>query len=297
MTAYESNRLIVVLPNLDYNKTILATPFTGLERISMKTFLLVPLCLLILSACSPASPQTQPAGGVTPLLTSLTPGDSSQTSQVSQPESASLSQPLAEVRDLAARRRIDLAKQDGWLHIQTRNVQAHPDPLSPFAPGLSQFIQDQWLALDGNGQIQRAVRKITDESGKTLQVSLLEHGIWYNLTLGAQSQSETSASFDPNFGFDELAARMVQQGYALNKSLLYRDCWYQGDKYTITDGHLTHEAVFNTVYREWRWIKTWLVTPKGDVSLVDSLEIMLEERVPQPSADVLAFLEQVSDLP
>lgn len=267
----------------------------------MKAFLLVPFSLLILTACSLASPkdqpQTLPTGEVFTLLTSLTSGNTSQASQVPQLESASLSQPLLEIRDLAAQRRVDLAGQAGWLHIQTRNVQTRPDPLSPFATGLTQFEQDQWLELDGNGQIQMAVRKITDEEGKTLQVSLLKRGSWYNLTLRAQSQAETPASFDPNYGFDELAARMVQQGYVLNKSLLYKECWYQGEKYTISDGHLMHEAVFNTGYRALRWIKTWLVAPNGHVSLVDSLEIMVEERVTKPSADVLALLGQASDLP
>jgi len=267
----------------------------------MKPFLLVPLSLLILTGCGLASPkakpQTPPAWGGNTLLISLNAGNISQASQVFPLESTSLSQPLVEIRDLAAQRRIDLAKEAGWLHIQTRNVQTYPDPLSPFATGLGQFEQDQWLELDGNGQIQMAVRKITDEEGKTLQVSLLKHGSWYNLTLGAQSQAEPPASFDPDYGFEELAARMVQQGYVLNKSLLYKECWYQGEKYTISDGHLMHEAVFNTGYRALRWIKTWLVASNGHVSLVDSLEIMVEERVPKPSADVLALLGQASDLP
>ncbi len=261
----------------------------------MKTCLLVLLSLLTITACSPAFPksqtQTLPEGEVMTLLTSLTPRDGSQASLVSQVVPSSVSQSLSEVLDVAARRRNDLARQDGWLHIWTRNVQPQPNPLSPFAPGLSKYEQDQWLSLDKNGFIQLAIRKILDESGNALQTSVLRNGVWIHLTLGAQSQAGTSTRFDPNYGFDELATRLVQQGNALHKGLLYRDCWYQGEKYTITDGPLMHEAVYNTGYRELRSVKTWLVAPNGDVSLVDSLEILLEERVPQPPADILALLE------
>jgi hypothetical protein len=267
----------------------------------MKTFLLVTLSLLFLTASSPqtqkAPPKPIPPAGVQARLISLVPADLSLVSVVSQPVSASDSQSLREVEDLAAARRATLAGPAGWLHIQTRSVQPHPDRLSPLAAGLDQFDQDQWLELDENGLVQLAVRKITGESGKTVQVSLLEGGIWNNLTLGAQSQAGAAAAFDPNYGFDALAAGLVRQGFALNKGILYKECWYQGEKYSISDGKLLHEAVFNTGFQTLRSIKTWQVTPAGDVSLVDSLEVLLEERAPQPPADVLALLQQALVLP
>ena len=267
----------------------------------MKTFLLVILSILFVLAFSPESPKAQsqplPEGGVASLLTSLASTDSLQGAQAQQTVSTRSSQPLLEIQSLAVQRRDKLTRQAGWLHIQTRNVQTDPDPLSPFATGLNQFEQNQWLELNGNGQVHQAIILITDEYGKTLQVSLFEDGSWNNLTVGAQSQVGAAFIFDPNYGFDELAARLVQQGETLNKSLLYKECWYQGEKYSISDGQLTHEAVFNTGYQTLRWIKTWKVTPDGDVSLADSLEVLVEERVPHPPAEVLTFLQQASDLP
>lgn len=262
----------------------------------MKTFLMVIFSLMFLAACSPEAARVQPAllkpAEAKVLLASLAPGDSSQVSEVAQAQPAGDAQPLGEVRDLAAQRRARLDRSGSWLHIQSRNQRSHPDLLSAIATGLDQYVQDEWLALDENGQPQQGVRKITTENGKLLQVILLKHGAWNNLTLGVQSQAGAGAVFDPNYGFDELAARLVRQGFSLNKSLLYKECWYQGEKYTISEGHLMHEAVFKTDDQALRWVKTWQVAENGDVSLVDSLEIMIEEQVSVPPADVLALLQQ-----
>lgn len=266
----------------------------------MKALAFVILSLLVLTTSSLAAPAAQPqqlsASEVNALLGPYTLQAASPPAASSQASASSLAaqstgepQALLDVRDITAQRRADLLNQPGWLHVQTRNTQVQPDPLSPVSAGLDTFVQDQWLELDASGRVRSAVRRTMREDGKTFQVSLLEGNSWVNLTLGAQSPA---SAFDPDYGFDALAAGLVGQGYALNKSILYKECWYQGDKYTISDGRLLHEAVFNTGYRTLRWIKTWRIAANGDISLVDSLEVMVEERAAQPPADVAAVLRQ-----
>lgn len=200
---------------------------------------------------------------------------------------------LDEIRELNAARRADLTGQPGWLHIQTRVTRGQADPFSAVGPGLESFDQEDWLRLDAVERVQQAVQRISVGGGPALEVRVLRDGNWQDLTRRSQSAGAGRAAFDPDYGFYELAGQLSAQGFALNKSLLYKECWYQGEKYTISDGHLQHEAVYNTGYRQLRRLNTWQIDSLGKITLVEGREILLEERVAEPPADVLALTQQM----
>lgn len=258
----------------------------------MKTWLFLMVGLLCVTACTPVQasiPNPNDIGSQPrAILYSIVP---TSTAEIMEPAEGSSAALLQEVSDLSEQRKADLTAAPGWLHLLIRTTRTADNSLSNWwlPPGESE--QENWLELDGSGKIITAVNRITKIAGQPDQVILLVDGTWRNLTLGAESPAQEKGPFDPNYGFYELAAQMVQQGHTLNKGILYQECWYVGEKYTIADGRTMQEAVFNPDKRSLRWVKTWHITA-GVVKLVESTEIAIEERVAQPPADVLALLEK-----
>jgi hypothetical protein len=152
-----------------------------------------------------------------------------------------------------------------------------------------QYAQEEWLYLEGQGKIIRAIRRITDHTGQVIQMGVLADGIWKDLTLGSESLAEGGQGYDPGFGFYQQAVQFVEQGRQINKQTLYQDCWYIGEKYMIVDDGILHEAVFDPPTGELRSIKTWDVS-SGVIQLIDSMEVAIEKRVPSPPDDMLQLL-------
>lgn len=200
---------------------------------------------------------------------------------------------LNELQILAAQRQTDLVSQPGWLYFHSRIAGSHQTTFANWGVDLDEYEQERWMLLDMSGKITMAVYRILDSEQQPLQVSVLKNGNWRNLTLGAESPADMNDPFDPNFGFYELADRLVQQGRQLHSDTIYHDCWYQGERYTISDGENYYEAVFNPGRRSLRWIKTWQISA-GSIILVDSLEIMVEKRISEPPLDILPLLNEFS---
>jgi hypothetical protein len=197
---------------------------------------------------------------------------------------------LQEIQDLVAQRQVDLVPAvPGWLHLIIRLTSSKTDPLSAWDISSGQIQQEVWLLLDNQGLVRADIRRTLHTLEPAGGFTLGESGEWINLNLAANNTARSTLPFDPNYGIYELLAHLVRQGQPLNKGTLYKDCWYQGEKYTITDGRIVHEVLFRPDYHALRWIKTWQVS-SGVLTLVDSLEIALEERLPQPPAEILALV-------
>lgn len=212
-------------------------------------------------------------------------GGASDANTAVAPSTAGSDALLQEVSGLVAQRLADLVPAaPGWLHLITRQVLAKGDPQTNGETPQGEIDLEEWLSLDSRGVVRTEISRKLNEQGLPIEDTFMSHGAWADLS------GDTSASqpYDPNYGVYPLLASLVQQGGTLNKGTLYRDCWYQGEKYTISDGKTTHEVLFRPDHHALRWIKTWLVD-SGSVTLVSSLEIALEERLPQPPPDVLAL--------
>ena len=256
----------------------------------MRRMILLMLGLILVTGCSP-SPRSLP----TQIVRAEKPGAAlvssvpTSTPVLTDQSSESSGTLLKGLYELTTERKADLVSKAGWLHLFARQSGAQGDQLSPQELSQGLNLQEVWLSLDDQGMITTAVSHLVNEQGEVIQTSRLANGVWTNLTLGAESQVQDTGPFDPNYGFYEHVAKLVQQGYQIDEGKQYHDCWYQGQKYTISDGHTTYEGVFDPAKKTLRWVKTYQVTG-GVVTVLYSREVLVEERVPQPPADVLAQL-------
>jgi hypothetical protein len=199
---------------------------------------------------------------------------------------------VREVQSLAAQLRAELVPSSpGWLHLIIRREHSSTDSPALSNSSTPVLQLEQWLSLDSQGRVQVGVQRPLDYQGS--DATFLSGGNWLVLPLAGFTSSSSTLPFDPAYGIDTLVAQLVNQGQTINKSLLYKECWYQGDKYTLSDGQTIHEIVVKPDSHALRWIKTWQVNA-GVITLVDSLEIALEERLPQPPEDILALTGHVS---
>ena len=195
---------------------------------------------------------------------------------------------MQEIQALAAQRRADLVpSMTGWLHLIVRRVPAQAGSPSPADSPAEQIQLEQWLALDEQGRVRANIQRILDNPGPQAgELSWLSGGDWTSLPLAGFSSASSTLPFDPNYGIDQLAVQLAGQGQTLSKSTLYKECWYQGEKYSFSDGQTIHEVLFMPYDHALRWIKTWQISAQGIV-LVESLEVALAERLPQPPDEIL----------
>ena len=199
---------------------------------------------------------------------------------------------LQEIHDLSAQRRADLLPAaSGWLHRITLHFHSQVSPYPAWDNPTGKYQQEEWLSLDSQGFVHAHLKRAIHDPGKVDDYSLLLKAEWTNVYPDNQSSTRDAFPLDPNYGVYEQFSNLVEQGQTLNRATIYRDCWYQGEKYTTSDGQIVHAALFRPDHHTLRWIKTWQVSG-GDITLIDSIDIVLEERLSRPPDDVLAVLAQ-----
>jgi hypothetical protein len=269
--------------------------------IAMK-FLLKPLLLLLtgllllgasdafIKSKLPASPAAFQPGIQVFNNPALEAGQSSTLAASGVPVDAASATLVQEIHTLVNQRRADLVPStQGWVHLIIRRYQSTGDSSTASRSPDDPLQLEQWLSLDAQGRVVAGVQRSLSAQGD--DSVFLSGDKWVSLPLAGFSATSSTLPFDPSYGLDLLVTGLVSQGQTLNKSLLYKECWYQGDKYTLSDGHLLHEIVVKPDTHALRWIKTWQVND-GGIILIDSLEIALEERLPQPPQDIQGLAGQ-----
>lgn len=267
------------------------------------------ICLLVLTACGkpqgslpkqlvPLNHANAPFASVTPITLQNTiigvgvhPGVGVQPSI---PDSVLL---LNELRDLVNHRQSELFSNPGWLHLITRQV----NPITGtymlhqtiWEATQGQFEQEEWILLNDQGQLSQAVTRIKSSDGQILQERILSDGIWRNLTLGSESQADPMETYLPDLGFYQETLLLLKTGMHLSKQTLYNNCWYLGEEYRITDGQKLHTAVINPDTGKLRTLKIWDVS-SGQIKLVSSVDLLVEELIPAPPTDVSTLLASQS---
>ena len=271
----------------------------------MKPLILFLIGCLVLESCS-SIPKSNPVldkqpeesftiSGEPPFSNQDLSSDQSTTIAYSEASIPASSITLVkEIQDLTALRQADLVPNaSGWLHLIDRQFHTKVNPSSTFDDSGGELQLEQWLALDDQGRIRADIRRLLDNQGPAGDFNLLAGGDWINMPLAGFSANSNTLPFDSSYGIFELVTQLIRQGQTLNKSTLYKECWYQGEKYTLTDGQVTHEIVFRPDRHALRWIKTWQVS-SGVITLLSSFEIALEERLSQPPDDILALVSQAT---
>jgi len=256
-----------------------------------RTYIIVFL-LFALTACAPANlsqptqaPLSEPsdAGSCTASLTSTPPA-----SRTEVPDSPAL---LQELSNLIERHKADFQAKAGWLHLVTRHTVPAEAETSIETTGKSQYTDEEWLLFDEHGITTTAILRSYIEGGQTLRSRILTNGMWRDLTSGSEILPNPVSSFDLSDSFYQNVARLVTSGQQLNKGILYQNCWFIGDKYSISDGEYSHEGVYNPDNGQLRSLASWEISD-GKIVLIDSVEVVQEERISQPPSDVLDLLTQ-----
>lgn len=251
----------------------------------MRNFIGFLLSIFLLSGCTLAP---KPAATLTPQVISIpTP----QVTPAQQSTLPVLADPLAELRQITQVRRNGLLNKAGWLHrVLRQNGQVNNFLLaSVAAPG--QVDREEWWLLDSSGGVKAVLQRTLAADGKTSQTSTLKNGPWHALDSQAASSTLLPSTYQPDLGYLALAERLVKLNQTLNTQVLYQDCWNLGVHFNILDGKTLHEAVFNPDNGKLRWVKDWDTT-SGSPELRDSQEVIVEEQVDAPPADVLTAMGQ-----
>jgi hypothetical protein len=201
---------------------------------------------------------------------------------------------LDEIYDLTERRKEDLLTQSGWLHLITRRTNGGAGLFSSDLAESGLYDQDEWLYFDEGGQVTRAVVRVMDASWEPVQVSVMLNGFWHDLSTGAETQSGGVADFTLGLDVYNQAKELVNSDQKLAKGTLYHNCWYIGEQYTIKDGELQRYVVIDPDDATLRELKTFDLS-SGSIELVDSVELLKEERVDQPPDEILALFDEVPE--
>ncbi len=249
-----------------------------MKKISLPVFF-----ILLLEACQPI---TLPPSGNDLAQPPATPSASMAQTPIFLAQEAGSS--LAEVTRLAERWRNSLLAEPGWLYLK-RQVERGDNFSSSWDALPDRYLEETWLLLGVNSTVQTAVRQESSEAGQVLQQSLYQGGTWRNLTLGAVSELAPGLLLELDYGFTTLAARLNEAGATLNRQTLYNNCWYIGEKYMIGEPPYSYAAVFNPDSGMLRQLAVWEVN-SGAVALVSQVNVITQEKISQPPADVLSLI-------
>ncbi len=83
---------------------------------------------------------------------------------------------------------------------------------------------------------------------------------------------------NPDFDFIAFAQSKLEEGATLQHQMIYLDCWYQGEQYSLLDGNRRIEALFKPETGRLRRLQIYDIVD-GEIKLVWRIELAKEEKV------------------
>ncbi len=108
--------------------------------------------------------------------------------------------------------------QPGWFHYVFQVDRDSYDLGDPLPNGVvipEDYLSDSWMLLDEEGFITKAINQMLTLDGQVIQTSVLENGVWTNLTLGdwvGEEVQETPSRAGLSFGFAQKIERAIGDG-------------------------------------------------------------------------------------
>lgn len=108
--------------------------------------------------------------------------------------------------------------QPGWVHYVSQVDRDSDNPSDPLPNGLvipEDILMDTWMLLDEEGFIIQAIDQMVTLDGQVIQTSILENGVWTNLTLGdwiGEEVQEAPSRFDLSINFAQKIERAMRDG-------------------------------------------------------------------------------------
>jgi hypothetical protein len=255
----------------------------------MKYLLVSILTLLLLAGCN-SSPEPSPSADMQVIPTS-TSNQVLLLTELPPLKSISLDQKSSLVEEILAHTELYHAlilSEPGWVHLIIR-----PDGYdqTDVTHTEAESYEEGWYLLDEQAQVISAIERSVDEKGRTTQTFVFKDGSWYEPTTGEPIIRGAPRFFETGEVFYRQAGRLLEQGEKISSQTIYSNCWYIGEQYTVSDKNYLLEAVFDPAMGNLRALKTWELN-EGAIELVSGIDVLKEERVSEPPADLASYLEK-----
>ena len=181
-----------------------------------------------------------------------------------------------------------ILSEPGWVHLIIR-----PDGYdqTDVTHTEAESYEEGWYLLDDQAQVFSAIERLVDEKGRTTRTFVFNNGSWWDTTTGETIIRGSPKHFEIGETYYQQAGRLLAQGEKISSQTIYSNCWYFGEQYTVSDGTYLLEAVFDPAMGNLRALKTWELN-EGAIELVSGIDVLKEERVAGPPADLTLLLEK-----
>ena len=255
----------------------------------MKHLLVSILTLLLLAGCN-SSPEPGPSADSQPIATStsdqvLHPTELAPLKSINLDQESSL---LEEILAHTELYRALILSEPGWIHLIVR-----PDGYdqTDVTHTEAESYEEGWYLLDDQAQVFSAIERLVDDKGRTTRTFVFNNGSWWDSTTGETIIRGSPRYFEIGETYYQQAGRLLAQGEKISSQTIYSNCWYIGEQYTVSDGTYLLEAVFDPAMGNLRALKTWELN-EGAIELVSGIDVLKEERIAGPPADLALLLEK-----
>jgi hypothetical protein len=255
----------------------------------MKYLLVSMLSLLLVAGCSSPQESNSSTGfQATPTVESnqlVIPTEITTLKHIILDQKSSL---LEEIQTHTTLYRSLMLAEPGWVHLIIRPDGADQTDVTHTE---AESYEEGWYLLDDKARVLSAIERLVDEKGRTTQAFVFKNGSWWDASNGEMTIRGAPRFFEQGETFYRQAGRLLEQGEKLSSQTIYSNCWYIGEQYTISDGKLLLEAVFDPAMGNLRALKTWEVNEDA-IELVAGIDVLKEERVPAPPAEMVLLIEE-----
>ena len=205
------------------------------------------------------------------------------------PDVADLQPLLADLRELKALRVQTFFSKPGWLHTQAQEGWDTASNAPDGSPLPSDYLTDEWFALDENGRITISVVRNLDLHGNILytQVSRAEASLaWEDMyTLPAM-----------DYGFTDIAESWGKVSKPISSQPAVIDDVAIGDRYILQDEGSRIEAIYDPGTGQLLSMKTYEVTPDG-LKLIQAVSILVMEKFAEAPLEILNLVNSTPSTP
>ena len=198
----------------------------------------------------------------------------------------------------------------GWVHSSSKSetIIEQTGKLPDGAPIPTSWVTDSWLLLDENGYLLQGVAIQDTGSPSTFQVSVFKNGVWNNLTLGVSPEAGNTEDITPYRPMDHTVLEQAARDKDI-AVLEARDALLGNEgvtEFTITEKQLapynitgSSYQLIGTAIKYYLSNKTGLVlqteqyyiSADGEYELIQRHTITITEKVKDPPAEVMKYLE------
>lgn len=192
----------------------------------------------------------------------------------------------------------------GWIHVvMHQTIDYDLENIRPDGqPAPSDFITEDWILLDDQGQELKGVFLQRNISGEIIQISVLKDKTWFNLTFGNIIPAPDDLIYTLDFGFPEIADRLKNELNKTTETVKGKQLTkysakekyaspYKISVFTSAVNSLDTQAFYNEDGQV-ELYQTIFSLQDGSERKGSMVEVITFEQITAPPADILNYLDQ-----